>query len=332
MKGQRQPTAVVLVNLGTPEEPTPAAVRRFLSEFLSDRRVVEIPHLLWLIILNLFVLPFRPRRVAEAYKLIWTSRGSPLRWITEDQVKGLRARLLEKYGEAAPTVTHAMTYGQPSLFKTLDNLYESGHRRMVVLPMYPQYSGSTTGAVYDQIADYIKQRRALPGLSVVNAYFYHDAYIRALRQSIEEFWQSEGRGDHLLFSYHGIPESYVSAGDPYTGHCECTTAATVEALGLNTDEYTLAYQSRFGKAEWVKPYADKTIESLARQGMKTLDVVCPAFAADCLETLEEIAMQNRELFIEAGGQELRLIPCLNANEGHIRALEEIVSPYLDAIN
>lgn len=331
MKGQRQHTAVVLVNLGTPEAPTRGAVRSFLRDFLSDTRVVEIPRFLWLIILNLFVLTFRPRKVAEAYKLIWTSRGSPLRWITEDQVAALSVGLQEKYGEAAPTVVYAMSYGKPSISETLDNLYESGHRRMVILPMYPQYSGSTTGAVYDQIANYIKRKRTLPGLSIVNAYFYHSGYIGALSQSIENFWRSEGRGDHLLFSYHGIPESYVAKGDPYTGHCECTTGATVEALGLNADQFTMAYQSRFGKAEWVKPYADKTIETLAKQGVKTLDVVCPAFSADCLETLEEIAEQNRELFIEAGGTDLRLIPCLNASEAHIRALEEIVSPYLDAM-
>ena len=197
--------------------------------------------------------------------------------------------------------------------------------------MYPQYSGSTTGAVYDQIAKFVKRQRALPGLTVINAYFYQEAYINALGESIEEFWQEHGRGDYLLFSYHGIPKSYVNAGDPYTGHCECTTAAVSEKLSLSDANSGMAYQSRFGKAEWVKPYTDKTIEKLAQDGIKTLDVVCPAFAADCLETLEEIAEQNREFFEQAGGKELRLIPCLNASDGHIRALEQIISPYLDGM-
>lgn len=331
MKGQRQPAAVVLVNLGTPDAATPKAVRKFLREFLSDSRVVEIPRILWLIILNLFVLPFRPTRVAEAYKLVWTDRGSPIRWITEDQVAGLSARLAQRYSESPPSVRYAMTYGGPSIPETLNALYETGHRRILVLPMYPQYSGSTTGAVYDQVTDFVKGRRALPGLTVINAYFYQEAYINALSESIEDFWQAQGRSDYLLFSYHGIPKSYVDAGDPYAGHCECTTAAVSQKLSLTDANSGMAYQSRFGKAEWLKPYADKTIEELARSGLETLDVVCPAFSADCLETLEEIAMQNRELFEQAGGKELRLIPCLNASDAHMRALEQIVSPYLDGM-
>ena len=320
-----------MVNLGTPESPTPAAVRRFLREFLSDGRVVEIPRFLWLIILNLFVLPFRPKPVAEAYKLVWTERGSPIRWITEDQALELRKRFAQRYCDSPPTVVHAMTYGKPGIEETLGQLYDAGHRRIVVLPMFPQYSGSTTGAVYDQVASYCKRTRALPGLSVINAYFHQDAYIEALSGSIQSYWNEHGRGDHLLFSYHGIPVSYVKAGDPYTGHCECTTAAVLEKLELESDNYSMTYQSRFGKAEWVKPYTDKTVEELATKGVKTLDVVCPAFSADCLETLEEIAEQNAELFKAAGGTNLRLIPCLNASQRHIDALEEIVAPYLDAI-
>ena len=331
MKGQRQPAAVVLVNLGTPEAPTPKAVRKFLREFLSDSRVVEIPRVVWLIILNLFVLPFRPSKVAEAYKLIWTDRGSPIRWITEDQVAGLSNLLAKRYSEAPPTVRYAMTYGEPSIAGTINALYETGHRRILVLPMYPQYSGSTTGAVYDQIGDYVKTKRALPGLSIINAYFYKEAFIDALCQSIEDFWQENGRGDYLLFSYHGIPKSYVDAGDPYAGQCECTTGAVSHKLGLDEDGFRMTYQSRFGKAEWLKPYTDKTIEELGRQGIETLDVVCPAFSADCLETLEEITEQNGEIFEEAGGKKLRLIPCLNASEGHMKALEQIVSPYLDGM-
>lgn len=331
MKGQRQPVAVVLVNLGTPDELSVGGVRRFLRQFLSDPRVVEIPRILWKIILYLFVLPFRPGKVAEAYKVIWSERGSPLRWITEDQAKALGDRFDSRYSESKVTVTHAMTYGNPSIQSVLDGLYETGHRRIVVMPMYPQYSGSTTGAVYDQVAAHMTSRRALPGLSIVNAYFHHSAYIKALAASINNFWEQEGRGDHLLFSYHGIPKSYVTKGDPYAGHCECTTGAVVAELGLDDAQYTAAYQSRFGKAEWLKPYTSEQVEALGASGIETLDVVCPAFAADCLETLEEIVDQNGEAFVEAGGKRLRLIPCLNASDEHIDALEAILAPYVDAI-
>lgn len=331
MKGKKQPSALVLVNLGTPEECTPKSVRAFLREFLSDPRVVEIPRFLWMIILHLFVLTFRPAKVCEAYKVIWTDRGSPLRYYTEDQVALLSERMETRYPDNPPTVRYAMTYGKPSVPSVLKELYDSGHRRIVVLPMYPQYSCSTTGAVYDQISNYTKSNRALPSLHIVNSYFYERAYIDALSASIRDYWQEHGKSEKLLFSYHGLPQRYVDNGDPYTGHCECTTGATVAALGIAESEYVMSYQSRFGKAEWVKPYTDATIEELAKSGLKTLDVVCPAFSVDCLETIEEIAEQNRDLFIEHGGKELRLIPCLNASKHHIDALETISGKYLDAI-
>ena len=331
MRGQKQPAALVLVNLGTPEDCTPGAVRKFLRQFLGDSRVVEIPRPLWWLILNLFVLPFRPARVAEAYQTIWTERGSPLRYHTEDQVRFLSARLAKRYPESVPSVRYAMTYGQPSIDAVLTELYESGHRRILILPMYPQYSCSTTAPVYDQIAAYTAKNRALPGLQIINSYFYEEAYIKALADSATEFWADNGRSEKLLFSYHGIPQSYVDQGDPYTGHCECTTGAVAASLGLAESAYLMAYQSRFGKAEWVKPYTDATIEKLAKSGVKTLDVICPAFSSDCLETLEEIAEQNKQRFIEHGGQDLRLIPCLNASRGHIDALETISAKYLDAI-
>lgn len=331
MKGIKQPSALVLVNLGTPEECTPKSVRAFLREFLSDRRVVEIPRFLWMIILHLFVLTFRPSKVCEAYKIIWTDRGSPLRYHTEDQAELLSVRMKARYSDNPPTVRYAMTYGKPNIPTVLTELYESGHRRIVVLPMYPQYSCSTTGAVYDQIAKYTSSNRALPSLHVINSYFYEEAYIQALSGSITDFWQEHGRSEKLMFSYHGVPQRYIDKGDPYSGHCQCTTGATVAALGLDEQDYVMTYQSRFGKAEWVKPYTDMTIIELAKSGLKTLDVVCPAFSVDCLETIEEIAEQNRELFLEHGGEELRLIPCLNASTSHIDALEAITSKYLDAI-
>lgn len=331
MKGQRQPAALMIVNLGTPETCTPGAVRKFLGQFLSDPRVVEIPRPIWWLILNLFILPFRPKKVAEAYKVIWTERGSPLRYHTEDQAKKLQARFSRRYPDSTPSVRYAMTYGEPSIANVLGELYESGHRRIVVLPMYPQYSCSTTAPIYDQIAKYCNSQRALPGLQVINSYFYEPAYIQALSSSITTFWEANGKADKLLFSYHGVPEFHGKRGDPYVGHCECTTGATVAALGLSEDQYQMSFQSRFGKAEWVKPYTDATVEQLAKSGVKRLDVVCPAFSVDCLETIEEIGEQNREIFLEHGGEELRLIPCLNASDIHIDALEAITAKYLDAV-
>ena len=331
MKGIQTKSAVVLVNLGTPEELTVPSVRAFLKQFLSDRRVVEIPRIIWLSILNLIILNTRPAKTLENYKEVWMEEGSPLRVITERQTRGLQTVLDAELKENSPQVVYAMTYGNPSIENTLDKLYSEGCRRIVILPMYPQYSGSTTGAVYDQIADYMKANRALPGLNIINSYFYESSYINALKSSIESFWQAKGRAEYLLFSYHGIPVSYVEKGDPYAGHCQCTTAAVSEALNLDSKQFEMSYQSLFGKAEWLKPYTSNKLVELAEQGIKRIDVVCPAFAADCIETLEEIAMENAEIFKEAGGEELRLIPCLNDSEVHIEALQQILMPHLRAI-
>lgn len=330
MKNFRSPSALVLVNLGTPQELTTSSIRSFLAEFLGDPRVVEIPRLLWWPLLHFLILPFRPRNLIRTYGSIWTEKGSPMRYLSESQVEKLQNSLDPSREKVS--VKLAMTYGGPAIGDVLQELYDSGHRRIVVLPLYPQYSGSTTGAVYDQVARFVERRRALPGLSVINAYFYHPAFIQALCDSIEEFWLHNGRGDHLLFSYHGIPKRYVDLGDPYAGHCDCTTGATVDRLGLNQGAYSAAYQSRFGRAEWLKPYASERIVELAQSGVKKLDVVCPAFATDCLETLEEIAVENRDLFLANGGEELRLIPCLNDSRRHIEALKTIVEPYLQAFS
>ena len=332
MKGLSTPVAVVLVNLGTPQELTVPSVRAFLREFLSDPRVVEIPRLVWWLILNLFVLPFRPKKVVESYQKVWTAEGSPLRVITARQASALQQRFNQNLGHRAPSVRYAMTYGEPGISETLDELYQQGHRRIVVLPMYPQYSGSTTAAIYDQIAEHVQNRRALPSLSIINSYFYEESYIEALQKSIETFWQSENKPDYLLFSYHGIPVSYIEKGDPYQGQCECTTAAVVEKLQLNETKTGMSYQSLFGKAEWLKPYTSARLQELASAGIKRIDVICPGFAADCIETLEEIAMENAEIFIEAGGSQLRLIPCLNDSDIHIDALENILDRHIKAIS
>lgn len=324
MKDFRSRTAVLLVNLGTPEELDAGSVRKFLRQFLGDPRVVEIPKPIWWLILNLFILPFRPRKVVETYRQVWTEAGSPLRVITEQQQAALQQRFDEEMGDWSPLVRHAMTYGKPSIADELRKLQSAGIRRITILPLYPQYSGSTTGAVTDQVADYMKSCRYVPSINLVGSYFWETAYIDALAKSIEEFWEEQGRGDKLLFSYHGIPRSYADKGDPYPGHCECTTGATANKLGLDPDQFEMAYQSRFGKAEWIKPYTAERVEALAKSGVKRLDVVCPAFAADCIETLEEIRIENGEIFREAGGEELRLIPCLNASPAHIDALYQLL--------
>jgi len=276
-------------------------------------------------------LTLRPRKIIETYSKVWTEEGSPLRVITERQVKALQAKLVDSLGDYAPNVVHAMTYGDPKIADTLDLAYKSGSRRIIVLPMYPQYSGSTTGAIYDQVAKYMQSNRALPSLNIINSYFYESAYTGAISKSIEGFWQQHGRADYLLFSYHGIPISYVDKGDPYAGHCECTTGAVSAQLQLDPERSSMSYQSLFGKAEWLKPYTAVKLVELAKAGVKRIDVVCPAFAADCIETLEEIAMENAEIFIEAGGEELRLIPCLNDSALHIDALEQILMPHILAI-
>lgn len=332
MKGSKKPVALLLVNLGTPEELSTASVRRFLREFLSDPRVVEIPRLIWWLILNCFVLTFRPKKVVETYRQVWWPEGSPLRVITERQSAALQRTLQNRFGEGRVSVRYAMTYGDPGISESLEELYQSGHRRIVVLPLYPQYSGSTTGAIYDQIAQFMQAQRALPGLSIINSYFQEESYISALQQSIENYWQKEGKPDHLLFSYHGIPVSYVEKGDPYQGHCECTTAAVLDGLEIGGVNTHMSYQSLFGKAEWLKPYTSEFLKQLATQGAGRVDVICPGFAADCIETLEEIAIENAEIFQEADGKELRLIPCLNDSDFHIEALADIAERHLRAIS
>ncbi len=330
MKGLKLPCAVVLVNLGTPAELSKPSIAAFLREFLGDRRVVELTPWLWQPILRLFILPFRPRRLMETYGSIWTEQGSPMAVITRSQAAKLQQRLSQQ-PDLRVKVVHAMTYGEPRLHQVLDQLYAEGVRRLVILPLYPQYSGSTTAAVYDQVARHSLRRRTLPGICLVNAYFYQPAYIQALKGSIEDFWSQRGRPDHLLFSYHGIPQAYADKGDPYPGHCECTTAATVAALGLSEPFYSMAYQSRFGRAAWLEPAVANRVVALAEAGVRRLDIVCPAFAADCLETLEEIAVEVRDLFLSHGGEELNLIPCLNDSERHIDALESLLKPYLLAM-
>ncbi|WP_081770251.1 ferrochelatase [Luteimonas huabeiensis] len=310
--------AVLVVNLGTPDAPTPEAVRRYLREFLSDRRVVSLPPLLWQPILRLAVLPLRVKRVAGLYRGIWMEGGSPLLVYTRGLAEAMAPLL------PGVRVEHAMRYGRPGLAQALARLRAEGARRILVLPLYPQYSTTTTASV-DDVA-----RRAGDGVRVVQDYHLEPAWVAAVADSIRAAWAEGGRGERLLFSFHGIPQRVVDAGDPYQRQCRASTDAIARALGLGADEILMTFQSRFGKERWLQPYTDATLRALGDQGVKRVDVVCPGFAVDCLETLEEIALQNAELFREHGGQSLRYIPCLNDGPAHARALAALASRELAA--
>ncbi len=320
----KPPFAVLLVNLGTPESPTPSAVRRFLSEFLWDPRVVDLWRSLWWFILNGFILRFRPKPVSKLYQRIWMPDGSPIRVYSEALATALQSKLSERYGQTIP-VELGMTYGKRHIRETLLALRKTACRRVVVLPLFPQYSVSTTAPVFDAVARALAPCFYLPEIRQINEYYQHPAYINAVVHSIKQHWAEKGRGEHLVFSFHGIPEKYREKGDPYPEQCHVTAKAVVQILALKDSEWTLAFQSRFGPAPWVKPYTDETLKALAEKGIAQVDVICPGFAVDCLETLEEIAIQAKALFCEAGGKTLNYIPALNHSTLHVDALSQIVS-------
>ncbi|TCV96101.1 ferrochelatase [Luteibacter rhizovicinus] len=314
---------VLLVNLGTPEAPTAAAVRPYLAEFLGDPRVIEYPRWLWKLILHGVILRIRPKRSAHAYARIWTPQGSPLRVGSEALAAGLQAELGRR--RSGPVrVALAMRYGRPTVRETIEQLQREGVRRLLVLPMYPQYSATSTGTVFDALADTIKSLRWPPELRTVNDYHADPGYIAALADSVRAHWARHGRGERLLLSFHGIPERYVRAGDPYFCQCHATARLLREALGMDENEALFSFQSRVGRERWLHPYTDETVKALGKQGIKRIDVISPGFAVDCLETLEEIAMQNADFFREAGGETLSYIPCLNAEPAHVATLADLV--------
>jgi ferrochelatase len=315
-------TGVLLVNLGTPEAPTPAALRAYLKEFLSDPRVVEIPKALWWPILNGVVLNMRPKRSAKKYASIWTAEGSPLKVHTEKQLKLLKGWLGERI-KSPLRLEYAMRYGQPSLPEGLDKLRSSGCDRVLILPLYPQYAASSTGTAIDIIAQHLTRVRNQPALRTVKHFHDYPAYINALAANIRDYWQREGRPDMLVMSFHGLPRYTLDKGDPYHCQCQKTGRLLVERLGLEKAQYRLTFQSRFGKAEWLQPYTDKTLAELGKSGIQRVDVVCPGFVADCLETLEEIAMEGRGSFLSAGGKSFHYIPALNESPAWIDALGKI---------
>jgi ferrochelatase len=315
---------VLLVNLGTPAAPTAQAVRPYLAEFLSDPRVIETPRWLWWLILHGVILRLRPSRSAHAYAKVWTEQGSPLRVGSEALAAGIQTELNRQRPNGPIRVALAMRYGEPSVAYTIERLQREGARKLLVLPMYPQYSATSSGSVIDAVMDSYKTLRWPPELRIINDYHNDPAHIEALATSIEQWWQANGRGDKLLLSFHGIPERYLHAGDPYFCQCHATARLLRERLGLTEDELLMSFQSRVGRERWLHPYTDQMVRKLAARGVKSLDVACPGFSVDCLETLEEIAMQNRDFFIEAGGESLRYIPALNDSAGQVRSLTALI--------
>ena len=322
-------TAVLLVNLGTPDEATPAALRRYLSEFLSDPRVVEIPRALWWLILHGVILRVRPAKSAAKYASVWTADGSPLAAWTAKQAKLLQGYLGER-GHRPPglVVRHAMRYGNPSVASVLDQLKAANATRILILPLYPQYAAATTASVNDAVMAWMQTQRRQPELRFVNHYHDDAGYIEALARRVRSQWQMHGRGERLVLSFHGVPERSLLLGDPY--HCECHVTARLlgERLGLAKGELVVTFQSRFGKAKWLTPYTEPTLVELARQGVKRIDVMCPGFTADCLETLEEIDQEARAAYLEAGGETFHYIPCLNDQHEWLAALSAIALRHL----
>lgn len=318
--------AVLLANLGTPNAPTAKALRPWLAEFLGDERVIDIrPRWWWWLILHGVILRTRPARSAKAYRKIWIPEGSPLRVFSE-QLRDAVAATLSSRGPA-PQVELAMRYGPPSITDTIARLQADGVRKLLILPMYPQYSATSTGSVIDAVADAMKSLRWPPEVRIVNDYHDYPAWLDALAGSVRAHWQTHGRGDRLLLSFHGIPERYVRLGDPYLEQCQTIATNLRQRLDVNESQAPMSFQSRVGREQWLQPYTDQTVRKLAQEGVRQLDVICPGFAVDCLETLEEIAMQNAEFFTVAGGESLRYIPALNASAAHAEALASLITDY-----
>ena len=331
--GLPESLGVLLINLGTPDAPTPSAVRRYLNEFLSDPRVVEFPRIPWWLVLHGYILRTRPAMSARAYSKIWTDKGSPLLLHSQDIANAVAEKLSARLSGSV-NVELGMVYGSPSIKVALQKLHDQCARRIIVLPLYPQYSNTTTGSAYESVTRNLSLRRWIPEFHFVN--HYHDAagYISALAASVRDYWDINGRGDQLLMSFHGVPQRTLRDGDPYHCQCQKTGRLLAEALELHADEWHLSFQSRVGREEWLRPYTDETLQQWAGKKTGRVDVVCPGFAADCLETLEEIALQNSERYSAAGGGELRYIPALNARDDHIaflcRLIEKNVSGWPEA--
>jgi ferrochelatase len=316
-------TAVILMNLGTPQEPTTASVKRFLKEFLSDRRVVEFPRFVWWFILHLIILPFRSPKVAKAYQSIWGEEGSPLRYITVQQVEKLQDYFDQDENKQAPVVSYAMTYGGPYLADVVSELQQDGIERFILIPLYPQFSATTTGSIFDQVSELYQSSRNIPDIRIVKDYCHRSEYLDALANSVEVYWQRHGKAERLLMSFHGLPQAYVDKGDPYYQQCVETAEAVAQRLSLAEDQWQISFQSRLGRSQWLQPYTSEVLKQWGQEKLQGVDVICPAFATDCLETLEEISEENKAIFIQSGGKDFRYIPCLNDSDAHIALLKTL---------
>jgi len=321
----QQKTAVILTNLGTPENNTQTAVKKFLKQFLSDPRVVEVPRLVWWFILNLIILPFRSKTALKAYDKIWTDDGSPLLSISLKQKQALQKVLGDEV-----KVELMMRYGAPSFPNVINNLLQDNYTRLIILPLYPQNSATTTATTFDHVAEVLKTTRNVPDVTFISNYHGDPGYIHALTSSVQEHWQQQSRQRFLLMSFHGLPQRNIDQGDPYYDQCMGTAHLMATILGLGSDQWAMSFQSRFGKQEWIKPYTAETLAAMADKGLREVDVICPGFSVDCLETLEEIQIQNKEIFQQHGGEQYCYIPCLNDREDHIAMMADLVKPYLSA--
>ncbi len=324
------PVAVLLVNLGTPDAPTPQAVGRYLRQFLSDPRVIEIPRILWALILNFFVIPLRSKRVAHAYASIWDG-DSPMRKILIAQAMALSQHILAQERKNVE-VFPAMTYGNPSMTTALNDLQQRGVEHIVVLPLFPQYSATSTGAVFDVVSRWVQAQRNLPSLVLIKDYFDHPLYIEALAESVRRYQLLHGVPEKLLMSFHGIPQPYADRGDPYPERCRVTAQLLAQKLDLTSEQWAISFQSRFGRQEWVKPYTNLLLREWAQAGIQSVQVISPAFSADCLETLEELAVENRDVFLQEGGQRYDYIPALNIDDLHIEMMASLVTPMLEGFS
>lgn len=320
-------TGVLLTNVGTPTAPTATAVRPYLQQFLGDPRVIEFPRWLWWPLLNAIILNTRPRRSAKLYRNIWSKEGSPLLVNLQQQGAALERQLQRQTGVAVP-VAVGMRYGEPSLTAAMRQLDQAGVRRLLVLPLYPQYSATTTGTSLDGLFAELQRWRWLPELRTITHYPDHPGYIAALATSVEEYWQEHGQADRLLLSFHGIPRSYSIQGDPYAWECRQTAHLLAERLKLADGDYAISFQSRFGPQEWLKPYTDETLAAWGHQGVRSVQVLAPGFSSDCLETIDELGREGRETFLAAGGESFGYIPALNARPDHITALTDLVLTHL----
>lgn len=320
---------VLLCNLGTPDEPTPSALRRYLREFLSDPRVVEFPRLLWWLILHGIILRIRPSRSAKLYKQVWEESGSPLMSISKEQQSALQTKLDSEFGGGQVPVVLGMCYGNPSIQSAFDEFAKQDIRDVIVLPLYPQYCGASTGSVFDVVAKALQKTRWVPELHFISGYHTNPFWLEALEASIRSHIEEHGMPEKLLFSYHGTPENYLKKGDPYHCFCHQTTRLIRERIGLSEEQAPTTFQSRFGREPWLQPYTDETLKELAETGTKHVAVICPGFSADCLETLEEIEVENRNYFLEAGGERFHYVKALNSQPLHVAAMLEVVRPYLN---